>query len=164
MEELYSLHTILFYLVGIAAFWIANIDDIHEHVYQKYQWLQTTLLTLVAITVGVLVCAYLDAKPALYWLVSIACGFLGGSILGKIDARKKEIGDAAVDTIKKKIENFSSSDITNAINSRTNNKTVEELEKQENILQYSTIDASNTFIDNEQSDYNPFESGEFDEN
>lgn len=109
MEELYSYQTFMYYVISILVFLVCNIDDIHIDLKKRtfcknyYKFIQNLLFTIVATTVGICICAYTNAVIALYWLVSIIAGFLGSSLLGKIDKRKHELSDTIIDNIENKI-------------------------------------------------------------
>lgn len=153
MEEIFNIQALVYVVVGMLVFGVANIDDITNNTRTSSQWWQYSLFTVIAILVGICVCAVLDASRGWYWITSIACGMLGGVVLSKIDTRKEEIGDSAVDKIKSTI---TSADITSIINSKRINSGTPLIE-QSNITEQQTVDSSNTFIDPEQSPYNPFE-------
>lgn len=153
LQELYNIHSLFYIIIGMLVFVIANIDDIDNNTKTKHQWLQYSLFTLIAIIAGICICAVCDAPRGMYWLSAIFCGLAGGVILSKIDSRKDEIGDVTVDKIKNTI---TSADIVKSINNRSVNVKTPLIE-QDGITHNQHIDDSNTFIDPEQSPYNPFE-------
>lgn len=147
---------ITYFIAGIFTFIITTLDDMRVRRFTAFEWLQYSLFTLIAISAGILTCKALETSEVVVYLVSMGCGFLGGSVLIKIDLRKNELSDQVVDSLKDKMKNWSSSYITQQVNDgiiQTNTS----LEYDEHIKSHILIDNSNTIVDIEQSDYNPFD-------
>lgn len=145
-----------YFIAGIVTFIVAILDDLRVRRFTVFEWIQYSLFTLIAIAAGVLVCKAIDTSKFVTYLVSMGCGFLGGSVLIKIDLRKNELSDQVVDSLKDKMKNWSSSYITQQVNNETI-ETNTSLEYDEHIKSHILIDNSNTIVDSEQSDYNPFD-------
>lgn len=156
MTELTATQYYILYGAGIVAFLISVLDDIRTRRFSTFEWFQHSLFTLLAITAGIFVCAAIETSFAWMVIVALACGFIGGSLLTKIDLRKNELSDQVVDSLKDKMKSWSSSYIVGQINGGNINPTTE-LEYDDHIKSHIVIDNSNTIVDPNQSDYNPFD-------
>lgn len=168
--EFFCADTIFFYLLGLFAFGVSMIDDIAACIkakksgrpYKKwYQWMQLMFITLIAISLGISITMIVSEAESWLWIVSIVCGFIGGTILLKIDTRKNEIGDQVVDSVKKKIDsvinkNTTSTDIAALINNPSTNLQDHQLQNHDQILNQQEY-SNPTFVDPNQTPYNPFE-------
>ena len=110
-SEFFDLHTIPFYCIGLLAFLISIIDDIIDKNKHKILWyLQELLYSILAIAIGISVCYIIELPKAACWIMSIFCGFVGPTIMRKLDENKEKYSEKALDSsinaTSKKIENI----------------------------------------------------------
>ena len=156
MTELTATQYYILYGAGILTFIVSILDDLRIRRFRWFEWIQYVLFTLIAITAGIFACRALETSFAWMVIVALACGFLGGSVLIKIDLRKNELSDQVVDSLKDKMKSWSSSYITGQINGGHVYPETP-LEYDEHIKSHIVIDNSDTIVDPNQSDYNPFD-------
>ena len=156
MMELTLTQYCILYGAGILTFVVSILDDLKKRRFSVFEWIQYILFTLIAITAGIFVCSALGTSFAWMVIVALACGFLGGSLLIKIDLRKNELSDQVVDSLKDKMKSWSGTYIAGQVNNG-NVIPATPLEYDEHIKSHIVIDNSNTIVDPNQSDYIPFD-------
>lgn len=116
IQNFFDVNTFPFYLLGFIVFLVTLLDDFanpKKKIKSVWWYLQDLLYTTLAVAIGISGCYIVEAPKSVCWITVIICGFVGSTIMRKLDSKKEKIcnnvidktSETIIDGINNKLEN-----------------------------------------------------------